>query len=57
MPRFTMTVTETYTNTFEVEAAEVNEAIATAEEMAIERQFPTGNVEVCHRTVAVSETT
>ena len=56
MPRFAMTVTETYTNTIEVEAADVDEAIETAREMAIERQLPTNASEVCNRTFAVSET-
>ena len=57
MPRFMMTVTETYTNTFEVEADDVDEAIETAEEMAIERRFPAGGAEVCNRTIAVAEKT
>ncbi|MBX9722993.1 MAG: hypothetical protein K2X81_16440 [Candidatus Obscuribacterales bacterium] len=55
MKKFTMMVTETYTNTFEVEAKDTDQAIELAEAMAIKRNFPSEHVETCNRTIAVSE--
>lgn len=55
MAKFTVTVTETYTNTFVVEAEDTDQAVDTAEAMSTERTFPVGHVESCTRTIAVAE--
>ena len=54
MPKFTITVTETYTNTFEIDAANTDAASAQAEGMAVEREFPNGHQETCERAIAAN---
>ena len=56
MSKFTIAVTETYINTFEVEAEAEDQAIDAAESMAVEHSFPHGHVENCTRTIAIAET-
>lgn len=53
MPKFTITVTETYTNTFDVEAGDEDQAIELAESMAVAREFPDGHEESCNRPIDV----
>lgn len=55
MSKFKIVVTETYTNTFEVEADDEDQACDVAESMAVERSFPQGHVENCNRTIAIAE--
>lgn len=55
MPKIQMVVTETYTNTFEVEAEDEDQAINAAATMSVERSFPQGHVERCNRTIAIKE--
>ena len=55
MPKFELTVTETYTNTFEVEAEDEDQAIDAAETMSVVCSFPQGHVERCNRTIAIKE--
>lgn len=55
MPKFLVTVTETYTTTFEVEADGEQAAIDMAEDMAVERSFPGGHSESCERTIQADE--
>lgn len=57
MPRFQMTVTETYRISFEVEADDADQAAEQAEAMAVERTYPPGHQEDCSRTIAASEQT
>lgn len=52
MPIFEMNITETYTNTFLLEADDLEQATELAEEMAVERRLPTGCVERCEREIA-----
>lgn len=55
MPKFQIVVTETYTNTFEVESEDEDQAIAAAEDMSVERSFPQGCVEHCNRTISIAK--
>lgn len=55
MPKFKIVVTETYTNTFEVEAEDEDQALDAAETMSVERSFPQGSVERCNRTIFIEE--
>ena len=55
LPKFQIVVTETYTNTYEVEAEDEDQAINAAATMSVERSFPQGHVERCNRTIAIQE--
>lgn len=55
MAKFLITVTETYTNTFEVEADGEKVARDLAEAMSVERSFPSGHSESCERTIQADE--
>ena len=55
LPKFQIVVTETYTNTYEVEAEVEDQAINAAATMSVERSFPQGHVERCNRTIAIQE--
>ena len=55
LPKFQIVVTETYTNTYEVEAEDEDQAIDAAETMSVERSFPQGRVERRNRTIAIKE--
>lgn len=55
MPTFKIVVTETYTNTFVLEADDADQAIDAAEGMSVERSFPQGHIESCNRTIAIDE--
>jgi len=53
MARFEVTVVETYTATFSVDAEDAAAAEAMAEGMAVERQFPESHDESCSRQIQV----
>ena len=55
LPKFQIVVTETYTNTYEVEAEDEDQAINAAATMSVERSFPQGHVERCNRTISIQE--
>lgn len=55
LPKFQIVVTETYTNTYEVEAEDEDQAINAAATMSVERSFPQGHVERFNRTIAIQE--
>ena len=55
LPKFQIVVTETYTNTYEVEAEDEDQAINAAATMSVERSFPQGSVERSNRTIFIEE--
>lgn len=53
MPTYTVKVTETYENQFQVQADDEAHAQEVAEGMAIERTFPPEQAETCERVISV----
>lgn len=54
MPRFQVTVIETYTSAFEVDAEDSADAARIAEAMAVERALPAASTEHCERGIEAS---